>query len=68
MNLIPMLLISGLAVVSLAGCSTTGERIGGAGVGAVSGPDVARDVGVPHRGYYYHHRRHRHWWHGQWIY
>ena len=31
-----------------------------------AGPDVARDVGVPHRGYY--HRRHRHWSNGQWMY
>jgi osmotically inducible lipoprotein OsmB len=35
-----------LAALSLAACSTTGERIGGAGVGVVTGGAIAGPVGA----------------------
>ena len=40
------LFIAGLATLSLAACSTTGERLGGAGVGAVTGGAIAGPVGA----------------------
>jgi osmotically inducible lipoprotein OsmB len=40
------LLLVGLAALSLAACSTTGERFGGAGVGAVTGGAIAGPVGA----------------------
>ena len=36
----------GLAALTLSACSTTGERVGGAGVGAVAGAAVAGPVGA----------------------
>lgn len=36
----------GLAALTLAACSTTGERIGGAGAGALAGAAVAGPVGA----------------------
>jgi hypothetical protein len=38
--------IIGLAALSLAACSTAGERIGGAGVGAVTGGAILGPVGA----------------------
>lgn len=63
------------AALSLAACSTSSERIGGAGVGIVSGAAVAGPVGAVVGGVVGvvegptvatdvgvpHHRRHRHW-------
>ena len=40
------LFIVGLVGLGLAACSTTGERIGGAGVGAVTGGAIAGPVGA----------------------
>jgi osmotically inducible lipoprotein OsmB len=40
------LFIVGLVALSLAACSTTGERIGGAGVGVVTGGAIAGPVGA----------------------
>ena len=40
------LLLVGLAALSLAACSTTGERVSGAGVGVVTGAAVAGPVGA----------------------
>jgi hypothetical protein len=40
------LLMAGLATLSLAACSTTGERLGGAGAGVVVGGAVAGPVGA----------------------
>lgn len=40
------LVASALAVMTLAACSTTGERVGGAGVGALAGAVVAGPVGA----------------------
>jgi osmotically inducible lipoprotein OsmB len=40
------LFIACLAALSLAACSTTGERLGGAGVGAVTGGAIAGPVGA----------------------
>jgi uncharacterized membrane protein len=40
------LFIVGLMGLSLAACSTTGERFGGAGVGAVTGGAIAGPVGA----------------------
>ena len=40
------LFLAGLAALSLAACSTTGERVGGAGVGALAGGAVAGPVGA----------------------
>jgi osmotically inducible lipoprotein OsmB len=40
------LFVAGLVGLSLAGCSTTGERIGGAGVGVVTGAAIAGPVGA----------------------
>ncbi|MBB4200345.1 hypothetical protein CCR94_15240 [Rhodoblastus sphagnicola] len=40
------LLLAGLATLSLAACSTTGERLGGAGAGMVVGGAVAGPVGA----------------------
>lgn len=40
------LLMAGLATLSLAACSTTGERLGGAGTGVVVGGAVAGPVGA----------------------
>ncbi len=37
---------AGLAALSLAGCSTTGERLSGVGVGAVSGGAVGGPAGA----------------------
>ena len=39
-------LFAGLAAASLAACTTTGERIGGAGAGAVAGAVVAGPAGA----------------------
>jgi hypothetical protein len=56
-----------LAALSGAACSTTGERLGGAVVGgvagAVAGPAVATDTGVPHRRYRRLWRRRHHDYH-----
>lgn len=40
------LCVAALAAVGLAACSTTGERVGGAGVGALAGAAVAGPVGA----------------------
>ena len=40
------LLMAGLAALTLAACSTSGERIGGAGVGAIAGGAIAGPVGA----------------------
>ena len=40
------LLMAGLAALSLGACSTTGERLGGAGSGVVVGAAVAGPVGA----------------------
>ena len=40
------LIFAGLAAVGLAACTTSGERVGGAGVGAVAGAAVAGPVGA----------------------
>jgi hypothetical protein len=40
------LFIFGLVGLSLAACSTTGERLGGAGVGALTGGAIAGPVGA----------------------
>ena len=40
------LLFAGIAALSLTACSTTGERVGGAGVGALAGGAVAGPVGA----------------------
>lgn len=39
-------LIAAVASLGLAACSTSGERIGGAGVGAVAGGAIAGPVGA----------------------
>jgi hypothetical protein len=40
------LFMAGLVGLSLAACSTTGERIGGAGVGALAGGAILGPVGA----------------------
>jgi osmotically inducible lipoprotein OsmB len=40
------LFLSALAALGLAACTTTGERVGGAGVGALAGAAVAGPVGA----------------------
>jgi osmotically inducible lipoprotein OsmB len=46
MRVFAVLLVSGFAAVVLSGCTTTGERLTGAGVGAVGGGVVAGPVGA----------------------
>jgi len=45
-RLIGLLFIVGVSAVSLASCSSTEERVGGAGTGAVAGGAVAGPVGA----------------------
>ena len=40
------LVLAGFAALALSACSTTGERIGGAGAGALAGAAVAGPVGA----------------------
>ncbi len=40
------LALAGLTALSLAGCSTTGERLSGVGVGAVSGGAIGGPAGA----------------------
>ena len=77
MSLSRNLLFAGLAALSLSACSTTSERISGAGVGAVTGGAVAGPVGAVVGGVagavtgptvagdmgVPHRRYHRHWRH-----
>lgn len=39
-------LVVALSALALAACTTTGERVGGAGVGAVAGAAIAGPVGA----------------------